>query len=71
MDHIIWETRCDNTALRKTPLQELLGEQGNFKKWESILRGEIKLPEENIEEGTRLWFEFMSNGVLKDIDLII
>ena len=61
--------QADNTPLRTTPLQDLLGEQGDYEKWEKILKGEIKLPTENIEEGTRLWFDFMSRGELEDIDL--
>jgi hypothetical protein len=39
----------------------LLGEQGDFNKWEEILKGLINLPEEGIEEGTKLWFEFIKS----------
>ena len=54
--------QADNTPLRQEPLQSLLGEQGDFKTWEKILKGNIKLPPEGIEEGTRMWFEFISQG---------
>jgi len=52
--------QAGNTPLRMTPLQELLGEQMEFEKWEEILKGGITLPTEGVEEGTRLWYQFIS-----------
>ena len=62
--------QANNTPLREKSLDDLLGEQGDFEKWEEILRGKIKLPDEHIEEGTRLWFEFISNGDVSDLDIM-
>lgn len=58
-----------NTPLRMAPLQELLGEQMDYEKWEDILRGTVKLPEEGIEEGTRLWYQFVSSQELSDFKI--
>jgi len=55
-----------NTPLRMEPLQSLLGEQMEYEKWEEILRGNVSLPEEGIEEGTRLWYEYISSQQLRD-----
>jgi len=55
--------QANNTPLRQEPLSQLLGEQIDFEKWEEILKGTIKIPEEGIEEGkeegTRLWFNYI------------
>ena len=53
--------QANNTPLREEPLRSLLGEQGDFNKWEEILKGLINLPVEGLEEGTKLWFEFMKS----------
>jgi hypothetical protein len=58
-----------NTPLRISPLQELLGEQMHFDKWEEILKGKITLPEEGIDEGTRLWYNYVSSQELSDFKL--
>ena len=49
-----------DTPCRKEPLQSLLGEQMDFDTWEEILKGNITLPEEGIEEGTRLWYDMVT-----------
>ena len=51
--------QSNNTPFREEPLQTLVGEQMDFDKWDAILRGAIKLPEEGIEEGTRLWYDYI------------
>lgn len=51
--------QAKDTPLRKEPLSSLLGEQMEYDKWEDILVGNIKLPEDGIEEGTRVWYELM------------
>jgi hypothetical protein len=51
--------QADNTPFRQEPLQSLLGEQMDFEKWDNILNGNIQLPEEGIEEGTRLWYDYI------------
>lgn len=61
--------QAGNTPLRMTPLQELLGEQLDFEKWEEILQGKIQLPEEGIEEGTRLWYQYVSSQALMDFNI--
>ena len=61
--------QANNTPLRESPLQELLGEQGDFERWEEILHDLVTLPDEGVEEGTRLWFEFMSRGVPDATDI--
>lgn len=58
-----------NTPFRKDPLQTLVGEQMDFNKWEQILNGEIILPEEGIEEGTKLWYNLISTNKLDDFKL--
>ena len=51
--------QADNTPFRQEPLQSLVGEQMEFDKWQEVLKGNINLPEEGIEEGTKLWFEYI------------
>ena len=34
----------------------------NFEKWDETLRGHIQLPEVGIEEGTRLWYDYITNN---------
>lgn len=52
--------QAGNTPLRQRELQDLLGEQGDFEKWELILNKAIDLPD-NVEEGTKLWFHYIQN----------
>jgi len=54
--------QANNTPLRQEPLQSLLGEQMDFEKWDDILKGRIQLPDEGIEEGTRLWYDYIQNN---------
>lgn len=58
--------QADNTHLRMAPLHDLVGEQMDFEKWEEILQGNITLPEEGVEEGTRLWCNFITNQKMQD-----
>lgn len=48
-----------NTPLRQSRLADLLGEQGDFDKWEEILKGMVSLPED-VEEGLKLWFKYIT-----------
>ena len=52
--------QANNTPLCEEPLLSLLGEQGNFDTGEKTLKGQVQLPDEGMEEGTRLWFNFMT-----------
>jgi hypothetical protein len=52
-----------------SPLQELLGEQLDFEKWEEILKGKIDLPKEGIEEGTRIWYQYISTQELSEFSI--
>ena len=54
--------QANNTPLREEPLQSLLGEQMDFDKWESILAGLVLLPLDGIEEGTQLWYEYITSA---------
>ena len=48
-----------HTPLREEPLRTIIGEKMNFEKWEALLKKEILLPNQDLEEGTRLWFEYI------------
>ena len=61
--------QANNTPLREEPLRTLLGEQGDFQKWEDILKGLVQLPIEGIEEGTRLWYEFITSPTNTSFDI--
>lgn len=49
-----------DTPLRKEPLATLVGKQGDFQKWEEILRRTLTLPED-VDESLQLWFEYITN----------
>ena len=49
-----------HTPLREEPLRTIVGERMDYKKWEELLRGEVELPED-LEEGTKLWFDAIQN----------
>ena len=49
-----------DTPLRQEPLRTIIGERMQYDEWEKVLRKEISIPE-NLEEGTRLWFEAIQN----------
>lgn len=53
--------QAKDTPMRQSVLSDLLGEQGNFKRWEEILQGSIPLPE-GIDEGLRIWYEYISKA---------
>jgi hypothetical protein len=38
----------------------MLGEQGDFSKWELILQGTLKLPD-NVDEELQMWFNYITN----------
>jgi len=61
--------QANNTPLRLEPLQSLVGEQMDYDKWEKILQGNINLPEEGIEEGTRLWYDFIKSQTIKEFSI--
>ena len=61
--------QANNTPLREEPLRSLLGEQGDFEKWENILKGLVQLPIEGVEEGTRLWYEFITSPTNTSFDI--
>ena len=52
--------QANNTPLREEPLRSLLGEQMDFDRWNEILLGQVQLPQEGIEEGTRLWYDYIT-----------
>jgi hypothetical protein len=52
--------QAKDTPLRSEFLSTLLGEQGDFNKWEEILRGTIDLPED-VDESLQLWFKYITN----------
>ena len=54
--------QAENTPLRQEPLCLHFGEQGEFDKWDKIIHGTLRLPENyEAEEGTRLWLEYVRN----------
>ena len=57
--------QANNTPLQAEPLQALLGKQLDFATWETILTGSVTLPIEGIEEGTRLWYEYVTSQKLR------
>jgi len=59
---------ANNTPLRQIPLSEILGEQMDFEKWEEIIKGKINIPLEGVEEGTRLWYNYIQSQDIQDID---
>jgi len=61
-DHL---QQTNNTPLRAEPQQALLGEQLDFVTWEAILTGSVTLSTEGIEEGTRLWYEYVTSQKLR------
>jgi Reverse transcriptase (RNA-dependent DNA polymerase). len=52
--------QASNTPLRSEQLSILLGEQGDYDKWEEVLQGCIKLPQ-NVDEGLRVWYEYITH----------
>ena len=60
--------QAGETPLRQEPLRSLIGERMDFDTWELLLKGLVELPEE-LEEGTKLWFEAIQNFDEKDIDI--
>jgi len=52
--------QAKNTPLRSELLSEMLGEQGDFDKWERILLGSVHLPD-NTDESLRIWYNYITN----------
>jgi hypothetical protein len=50
-----------NTPLRSDDISVLLGEQGDFDKWESILRQKIKLPLDT-EDNLLMWYHYSTHA---------
>jgi hypothetical protein len=61
--------QAENTPLCQEPLRSILGEQMDFEKWELILEGKIALPENEVEEGTQMWYTLISSQTLDDFEL--
>lgn len=55
-----------DTPMRDERISQLLGEQGDFQKWESILSGLIALPDE-VDEGLEVWYKFVTSTKKYDI----
>lgn len=49
--------QASNIPCRQERLSILLGEQGDFEKWEEVRRGSISLPDDT-EEDLKLWFQY-------------
>lgn len=52
--------QAGDTPLRQRKISDMLGEQGDFSKWEEVLKGKITLPQ-GIDEGLRIWYEYIIN----------
>lgn len=52
--------QASNTPLRSEQLSILLGEQGDFDKWEEVLRGCITLPQD-VDEGLQIWYDYITS----------
>jgi len=61
--------QAHDTPLMMEPLFSLTGGEGVFDKWGKILNSEIQLPDDGIEEGTRLWFDFIQRQNTAPIDI--
>ena len=53
-----------DTPLRQEPLRTIIGERMQYDEWEKLLRREITIPE-NLEEGTKLWFEAVQDDPIE------
>lgn len=62
--------QAHDTPLRDEHIASLLGEQGDFDKWEDILNGLISLPPD-IDEGLEIWYKFITSTKPQDIDEFI
>jgi hypothetical protein len=47
-----------DTPLREQRISQLLGEQGDFKRWGEILKGVVDLPND-IDEGLEIWYKYV------------
>ena len=61
--------QAKHTPLRQEPLRTLVGEQMEYDKWEKILRKEVELPTEGVEEGTQLWYNYIQSYKDTPMDL--
>lgn len=62
--------QAHDTPLRDRQISQLLGEQGDFQKWEAILNGIVELPN-GIDEGLQLWYKFVTSTEKHDINNFI
>ena len=75
IDQAIKEANCEkrlqarHTPFRMEPLRTLVGEKMDFERWESILKKEVLLPQEEVEEGTGLWFQYIQNYDSNPMDI--
>jgi hypothetical protein len=51
--------QASNTPLRSDELSVLLGEQGDYSKWEEVLNGYVTLPH-NMDEGLQTWCDYIT-----------
>lgn len=58
--------QAGETPLRNQQIAQLVGEQGDFKRWEEILKGLVVLPPD-IDEGLQLWFNFITSTERHDM----
>jgi hypothetical protein len=52
--------QANDTPLRDDRIATLLGEQGDFERWEEILSGMLTLPH-NVDEGLETWYHYITN----------
>ena len=60
--------QAEDTPLRTEPLRSLVGERMDYETWEQLLHKNIQIPND-LEEGTRLWFDAIQNFEDNPIDL--
>jgi hypothetical protein len=53
--------QAKHSPLRSDQLSTLLGEQGDFQRWEQILKGLIQLPE-NVDDSLKLWYSYITRS---------
>lgn len=52
--------QAEDTPLPSGFYQQLFGEQGDFARWEQVLRNQIQLPNDAAEE-LRMWYHYITN----------
>ena len=51
--------QANDTPLRSSELSILLGEQGDYEKWETILRKQVQLPSD-VDEDVQMWYAYIT-----------